>query len=516
MTDLIPAEHRAFAETIKKLLDGNPFLPERLTLERQALGNDYREMKQSWNVFAMEPSDDPNIEQIRLRSYEILEICRERVVSGEVKEPSAEDALIYLNLVLMHLYYHGFRDVLGTLIEGAYTQGYSDRTVPFYKEYRDLYDRYVEPISPFLHSAYTAEHIFAYGFQVRRAYFFIYRFIVGTSSQITRLRARVWQSIFTHNLERYQQVLYGQMHEFISLVTGPSGSGKELVARALAMTRYIPYNQKTGRFEEDFTQSLYPLNLSAISATLMESELFGHCKGAFTGALADRKGYLEECGRWGTVFLDEIGDVDVGVQVKLLRVLQTRQFQRLGSTDTRRFEGKVIAATNVDLVEAIRAEQFRSDLYYRLCADHIETPSLGAILKDDPKEIRYLVRHISRRMLAVDDAEQLTSEVCEWIETGLGNTHQWPGNFRELEQCVKNVMIQKSYHPQNLNQAADDAAPNFDGMTLAQIQTYFVTRVYAREQNYEQTARLLEVDSRTIRKYIDQDLLKTFTTPDAS
>ena len=218
MGQLIPEEHRDFAETIKKLLDSNPFLPERIQYEREALGERYQEMAQSWNVFAMEPSEDPNIEQLQLRSSEVLEACLERVLSGDVTDVTESDALVYVNLTMMHMYYHGFRDALGDMIEEAYAAGYSDRSVPFYREYKQLYDRYLGPISEHLHPAYTAEHIFAYGFQVRRAYFFIYRFIVGTSSLATQLRARVWESIFTHNLERYQKVLYQNMHEFISLI----------------------------------------------------------------------------------------------------------------------------------------------------------------------------------------------------------------------------------------------------------------------------------------------------------
>jgi transcriptional regulator with AAA-type ATPase domain len=511
MSDLIPAKHRDFAVVIKKLLDCNPFLPERIEYERKALGDQYVKTDMPWNVFAMEPSEDPNIELIKAKASAVLEECRSRLAEGKAKKITEQDAMVYLNLTLMHLYYQGFRDVLGDMIEQANKQGYSDRTASFYKEYYRLYDHYITPIKPWLHKAYTAEHIFAYGFQVRRAYFFIYRFIIGTSPQIRLLRARVWQSIFTHDLERYQKSLYKQMHEFITLVTGPSGSGKELVSRALAMTRYIPFNSKTGKFEDDFSQSLYAINLSAISSTLMESELFGHCKGAFTGALNDRKGYLEQCGRWGSVFLDEIGDVDLSIQVKLLRVLQTREFQRLGSTDTHQFKGKVIAATNMDLAEAIREDQFRRDLYYRLCADHIETPSLAEILESAPTEMRYLVRHIAVRLLDEDEADRLTDEVCDWLDKGLKKPHHWPGNFRELEQCVKNVLIQKSYYPHDFSETRTTAQPDFDSMTLAQIQSYFVTRLYAREQNYEQTARLLDVDSRTVRKHIDESLMKSFS-----
>ncbi len=109
---------------------------------------------------------------------------------------------------------------------------------------------------------------------------------------------------------------------------------------------------------------------------MIESELFGHCKGAFTGAVADRQGWLEVCGEPGTVFLDEIGELEHSIQVKLLRVLQTQQFSRVGETKSRSFEGKFIAATNRELELEIQGGRFREDLYYRLCADQIQTPTL--------------------------------------------------------------------------------------------------------------------------------------------
>src|SRR5205807_1091162 len=115
-----------------------------------------------------------------------------------------------------------------------------------------------------------------------------------------------------------------------------------------------------------------------------ESELFGHARGAFTGALQDRGGRLEECSALGSVFLDEIGDVDPAIQVKLLRVLQSRSFERLGETKPRRFEGKILAATNRDLAAEIRAGRFREDFYYRLCSDIVVTPTLADQLRASP------------------------------------------------------------------------------------------------------------------------------------
>src|SRR5690606_8428305 len=219
--------------------------------------------------------------------------------------------------------------------------------------------------------------VFAISFQIRRAFHYLFYSIVGSSMAAARLRAAAWESIFTHDMRRYYRLLHGRMGDITTLITGPSGTGKELVARAIAYARFIPFDARTRSFADDFSELFFPLNLSALSPTLIESELFGHRRGAFTGAIEDRAGWLETCPARGTVFLDEIGELDGPIQVKLLRVLQSRTFQRLGDTRTRRFGGKIIAATHRDLAAEMQAGRFRADLYYRLCSDLITTPTLA-------------------------------------------------------------------------------------------------------------------------------------------
>src|SRR6185369_1282817 len=143
-------------------------------------------------------------------------------------------------------------------------------------------------------------------------------------------------------------------------------------------------------------QTFFPINISALSPTLVESELFGHRRGAFTGAVADRRGWLETCPDLGSVFLDELGDMDPAIQVKLLRVIETRTFHPVGDTAARQFRGKLIAATNRDLSAAMAKGQFREDLYYRLCSDQISTPSLAEQLAASPGVLRELVFYMAR------------------------------------------------------------------------------------------------------------------------
>ena len=286
------------------------------------------------------------------------------------------------------------------------------------------------------------------------------------------------------------------------------------MARAIGLSRFIPYDDKKGRFASDFLVDFHPINLSALSETLLESELFGHAKGAFTGALQNRKGYFETCGMHGSVFLDEITETKPEAQVKLLRVLQTRRFQRLGEVQPTRFEGKVIAATNRDLAEEMKAGRFREDFYYRLCANRISTPSLKEILTDSPGELEHLVEFVAGRVAGLDEASPLADETCNWINRKLGSDYPWPGNFRELQQCVRNILIHREYHPEELSiphSQAELLANDFTegSIPLEELQSRYVTLAYAKTGKYEEVARRLGMDRRTVKKYLDAEMLST-------
>jgi len=174
----------------------------------------------------------------------------------------------------------------------------------------------------------VADHLFAILCQVHRAFSYIFYYILGDSLPLpsVRLRESVWQSVFTDDLRRYRRVLFERMSVLPTLITGPSGTGKELAAQAIGASQYIPFDAARGCFPKESVDCFIPLNLSAMSPTLIESELFGHCKGAFTGAITDRAGWLGKCPSFGSVFLDEIGELDLMLQVKLLRVVQQRTY----------------------------------------------------------------------------------------------------------------------------------------------------------------------------------------------
>ena len=272
---------------------------------------------------------------------------------------SSRELKLYEDTVLFLLYYY-------------YAQRFKDRivnpqkspTYDYFTEFSHYWRHFFNHPVDHLPRQKEAAHIFACIFQVRRAFYYIFRAIIGRSQVAANLRATVWTSIFTHDMRRYRRSFYKRMADFTTLITGPTGSGKELVARAIGLSRYIPFDPKSRTFAEDFSQTFFPINLSALPSTLIESELFGHRRGAFTGALEDRKGWLEACPPEGAVFLDEIGELDPLIQVKLLRVLQARTFQPLGSTRTLDFKGKIVAATHRDVHQAMETGEFRKDFLH--------------------------------------------------------------------------------------------------------------------------------------------------------
>ncbi|UCC29519.1 MAG: sigma 54-interacting transcriptional regulator [Phycisphaerales bacterium] len=506
MKAVLTAPQRQFARSIADLMYCNPFLPERIECEREALGGEFDESMAEWNLRGDIRGDHPNVRKLLERCEQLAEASREKLKRST---PRRGDLELYEDLVLFVLYYR-FRDAFNEVIQSAP----SARTTP---SLASCYARFVKAAQRFLLPPHFAisdpsetAHLFALFFQVKRAFHFIFRNIIGISHPAARFRAAAWQSVFTHNLRRYRQVLYDKMADITTLVTGPSGTGKDLAARAIAMARYVPFDPKAGKFVDEFRRSFHPINLSALSPTLIESELFGHVKGAFTGAIKDHPGRLEECADAGTVFLDEIGDLDPAIQVKLLRVLQTRSFRRVGDSEDRHFGGKVIAATNRDLASQMRGGRFREDLYYRLCADVVAAPSLEVRLRDQPNELANLVQFIAAR-LAGSAAESLAEEVTTCIREQIGLDYSWPGNVRELEQCVRNVLVRGKYSPPQEPTVSLDESLARDVstglLTIDELMRRYCTLVYSQAGSYEEAARTLQVDRRTVKARVDLQLL---------
>jgi DNA-binding NtrC family response regulator len=289
------------------------------------------------------------------------------------------------------------------------------------------------------------------------------------------------------------------------LINGETGTGKELIARAV--------HDSSPRRE----RPLVKLNCAAISAGLVESELFGHVKGAFTGATDKNVGRFQ-LADGGTLFLDEIGELPLETQVKLLRVLQEREFEPVGSAKTQRVDVRVIAATNRRLEDEVARGKFRSDLYYRLNVFPVEVPPLRARREDIPELAAHFVERFSRRLgrstmpLAPQAVEQLMS-------------HDWPGNIRELQNTIERALIvsvggeitidwplvssRPAQHAQvdrtntNVGNGASATAPGPDAITLVEVERQHIVALLKRTggviEGPKGAAKMLDMKPSTVR-----------------
>src|SRR4051812_15211658 len=251
------------------------------------------------------------------------------------------------------------------------------------------------------------------------------------------------------------------------LIEGETGTGKELIARAIHNV-----SPRCGR-------PLIKLNCAAIPLDLLESELFGHERGAFTGAIAQKIGRFEMADK-GTLFLDEVGDIPPSLQPKLLRVLQEQEFERLGSGRTHKVDVRLVAATNRDLVKMVARGQFRSDLYYRLNAFPLLLPAIRERREDIPVLVTHFVKLFNRRMgKQVDSIPPETMAAFEW--------HSWPGNIRELQNLVERAMIL----------SRDGVLPNplHTKQTELMIPSLHRTRTFPSSMTLEDSDRALIVET---------------------
>ena len=343
-------------------------------------------------------------------------------------------------------------------------------------------------------------------YQIRRAFYFIDTALVGTAPSIRSLRLQLWNNIFTHDINLYDRLLWNRMEDFSTLLLGETGTGKGAAAAAIGRSGFIPFDPASGCFRDSFTRTFISRNLSQYPESLLESELFGHRKGSFTGAIDNHEGVFARCSPHGSIFLDEIGDVSTPVQIKLLQVLQERTFSPVGSHDKVRFNGRVIAATNRPLDDLRRSGQFRDDFYYRLCSDLIQVPPLRQRLQEEPNELALLTENILIRLLGPHGTD-FREEVCATLRKEPGPGYHWPGNVRELEQAIRRILLTRQYHPADTPEPTDLRDRLFAGIKRGALDAQTLLAEYCRLLyrscgTYEEVARRSGLDRRTVRKYI--------------
>ncbi|HKC86724.1 MAG TPA: sigma-54 dependent transcriptional regulator [Blastocatellia bacterium] len=297
-------------------------------------------------------------------------------------------------------------------------------------------------------------------------------------------------------IELYKEVARVAAYRSTVLIIGESGTGKELVARAI--------HSNSPRAAQPFVA----VNCGALAETLLEAELFGHTRGSFTGAIADKKGLFEEA-EGGTIFLDEIGETSAALQVKLLRALQEGEIRRVGATKSVKVDARVIAATNRNLEDEVKAGRFREDLYYRLSVITLRVPPL----RERREDIPLLAHHFLRRTLE-ETGKRVT--LSEKALEALKN-HDWSGNVRELENSIEHAVL----HSRGQNITEDDLparlkAPRespltleeklFTGLpTLEEVERRYLIHVLeAVNGNRTRAAEVLEIDRRTLYRMAER------------
>ncbi len=484
---VLSADDRDFFLWVKGAILANPFSEERTELNKKILGRirgkvEVGEMKQL---------------VAKVAERLVVNVSRE---SACLKDYPEDDQSLLRYGILFHAF-HLFCDQFDQLIEEQIAAGSESCKVGFAQQAISLMTKQGIVRKDAVQS-------FSFFYQMRRAFFFINK-IVGCSSSMKSLRRSLWNNIFTHDIELYERYLWDRLEDFSTMLLGETGTGKTIAAAAIGRSGHIPFDVKNNCFAESFTRAFVALNLSQFPEQLLESELFGHKKGAFTGAVGSHDGVFSRCSKHGAIFLDEIGEVSIPVQIKLLQVLQERFFSPVGSYSQKRFSGRVIAATNRSMDKLRASGVFRDDFHYRLCSDVIMVPPLRQRLLESPGELDELLQVTMERIVGRPSPE-LVSLVKNAIKQQLPGDYPWPGNVRELEQCCRRILLNCQYKGDDLAKGGGDSVSEFSmalacgEMTATELLSRYCKLMYRKYRTYEAVAKRTNLDRRTVKKYIQQ------------
>lgn len=485
----LTAEEKEFFSSVNQAVLTNPFSDERMEADLKIVG--------------MFPGLAAS-ELIKSVVAEVRNKIRKLEEDGkcDLAKFSDNDRMILRSSCLFDIFYY-FVPRFDKLIQEQIITGDRSVKVTFADEAFALYHK-----RGFDHD--ESLQLFALSYQLRRAYYFIHHALVGPSPCMKKLRESLWNKVFTYDIDLYSRYLWNRMEDFSTLILGETGTGKGVAAMSIGRSGFIPFDEKKECFAESFNRSFVSLNLSQFSENLIESELFGHRKGAFTGAVGDHEGVFDQCSPHGSIFLDEIGEVSTPVQIKLLKVLEERVYSPVGSHDEKRFQGRVIAATNRSIEDIRNKSLLRDDFFYRLCSDVIMVPPLRQRIEEDYSELDDLLALTIERITGRPSAE-LVELTKKTIKDELGTNYAWPGNVRELAQCVRRILLNRSYKSDFESTAAtsypNELARNMDNGTVdaKDLLKGYCRHLYHKFGTYIEVARRTGLDSRTVKKYIDEE-----------
>ncbi len=481
----LSAAEREFFGRVARAAFSNPFGAERLHLDREIAGVGSR------------IAQPELIRRTMARVREAVATLEEQG-RADLRRFSGEDREV-LRTALLFEVFHRHAAEFDRLIQQQVADGEEPCAVPFAKDVLGLLARRG-------FSGEEARRTFAFFFQMRRAFYFIEHGLVGISPCMREFRRHLWNNVFTHDIRWYERYLWNRMEDFSTLLLGETGTGKGAAAAAIGRSGFIPFDESRNRFAESFTRNFVSINLSQYPEALIESELFGHKKGAFTGAIDHHRGVFARCSAHGAIFLDEIGDVGIPVQIKLLQILQERTFSPVGSHEKQRFSGRVIAATNRPLEKLREQGDFRDDFFYRLSSDVIAVPTLRQRLQEEPRELDVLLELVVSRTIG-EMSEELAGMVREVLDGEPGPGYGWPGNVRELEQAVRRILLTRSYRGELPVEPGDLrgrllAAVDGGNLDAQGLLAGYCALLYRRLGTYEQVARVTGLDRRTVKKYV--------------
>ena len=485
---MLPKGDREYFQRVFRAAFTNPFSEERAELDRQLSG-------------ARVPGTPEQNLRMVIREVSRRVDALESACAATLRHFGGDELEIMRSVFLFDVF-HRHMDDMDELIRAQVRAGDAPCAVPFAEDALARLKRRG-------FNAVEAARYLGFFYQLRRAYYFIDEGLVGRSPAMRELRKRLWQNVFTQDAGLYARHLWNRMEDFSTLLLGATGTGKGAAAAAIGRSGFIPFDETSGRFSESFTRNFIALNLSQYPETLIESELFGHRKGSFTGAIEHHQGVFSRCTPHGAILLDEVADVSIPVQIKLLQVLQERTFSPVGSHERLRFRGRVIAATNRPLDEYRRAGRFRDDLFYRLCSDVVLVPSLRSRIDEEPAELDLLIGHLAERTLG-QAVPGVPEQIRRALLRGLPADYPWPGNVRELEQGVRRVILTGAVRGEDAGAASRHHDPTAglmasDSVTARELLEGYCRSLYRRLGTYGAVARRAGLDRRTVKRYIAGD-----------
>jgi DNA-binding NtrC family response regulator len=498
----------AFAAPAACLYGVSPFDPGCDLLVKEALGSSYETGK---------GAAEKNRARMTQWLDEAVTVAADALKHGALATPAELD--VYQGLALYALAVE-FGPMLQPHIEA------NEVEVPFWDEFekrRLKYFKHAPVVVP------GPEHMLSILDQMRRARHFAETKILGASRLAQAARAAIYRANLPSDLHAYAEGMYLRIDALPVLITGEPGSGKDLAAECIGWSRYRPFDKNARRFVAKYDADYHARSLCEFPRDLIERELFGHKKGAFTGADADAPGFFALARRHGTLFLDEASQIPLHVQAKLLRPLQNRVYFPLGGTTPVPIQGRLLFASNKDLESMCREGTFHADLHERMNGLHVHMPPLRA---EEPEEIEARVRTlVAAQIRRPDKVEWWTAQVMASIPKG----HPWRGNMRELVHYVERFL-----HNGHAGGAAGPApevgvaaaaasaapAPATEGRVVSsaavsseerlwqmaragelpaeEVMTVLVTRAAVNNDgNKAETARKLGIDKRTVARHID-------------